>query len=72
MDGWTVGRKSPGDPVLRTPAVLIPNFNRILAFSYIINLQNTLTKGTFWKNSLWKIHFGNRNLKAVGHSFQKI
>ena len=23
MDGWTVGRKSPGDPILKAPAVLI-------------------------------------------------
>ena len=24
-DGWTVGWKSPGDPILRAPAVLIRN-----------------------------------------------
>ena len=30
MDGWAVGRKSPGDFILRAPAVLITKYKTIL------------------------------------------
>ena len=71
--GWQIGSVSSAVSIL-TAVIDAPRILVMLHLNKLAKLRRCVLRiklGTLTRNTFWKIHFVNQNLKPVGHSVPK-